>query len=55
MNERILLVEDEEALSVPLSDRLRREGYQVQIAADVAKDVFQKTNDLFWLRLMVYL
>lgn len=34
MNERILLVEDEEALSVPLSDRLRREGYQVQIAAD---------------------
>ncbi|MEO8128281.1 MAG: response regulator transcription factor [Bryobacteraceae bacterium] len=34
MNERILLVEDEEALSVPLGDRLRREGYQVQVAAD---------------------
>ena len=34
MNERILLVEDEEALAIPLSDRLRREGYLVQIAAD---------------------
>jgi len=34
MNERILLVEDEEALSLPLADRLRREGYWVQIAAD---------------------
>jgi len=34
MNERILLVEDEEALSVPLGDRLRREGYLVQVAAD---------------------
>jgi two-component system alkaline phosphatase synthesis response regulator PhoP len=34
MNERILLIEDEDALSVPLSDRLRREGYWVQIAAD---------------------
>ena len=34
MNDRILLVEDEEALAIPLSDRLRREGYLVQIAAD---------------------
>lgn len=34
MNERILLVEDEEALAIPLSDKLRREGYLVQIAAD---------------------
>jgi two-component system alkaline phosphatase synthesis response regulator PhoP len=34
MNERILLIEDEDALSVPLSDRLRREGYWVQIAAN---------------------
>ncbi len=34
MNERILIVEDEEALSLPLSDRLRGEGYLVQVAAD---------------------
>jgi len=34
MNERILLVEDEEALSLPLSDRLRLEGYEVTVAGD---------------------
>ncbi len=34
MNENILLVEDEEALRMTLSDRLRSEGYIVDLAAD---------------------
>jgi two-component system, OmpR family, alkaline phosphatase synthesis response regulator PhoP len=34
MNENILLVEDEEALRMTLSDRLRNEGYVVDLAAD---------------------
>ena len=34
MNENILLVEDEEALLMTLSDRLRSEGYVVDLAAD---------------------
>jgi len=34
MKENILLVEDEEALQMALSDRLRREGYVVDSAAD---------------------
>lgn len=34
MNENILIVEDEEALRMTLTDRLRSEGYQVDSAAD---------------------
>jgi two-component system, OmpR family, alkaline phosphatase synthesis response regulator PhoP len=34
MNENILLVEDEDALRMTLSDRLRSEGYVVDLAAD---------------------
>ena len=34
MNENILLVEDEQALCMTLGDRLRSEGYQVDIALD---------------------
>src|ERR1700756_3369201 len=34
MNERILLVEDEEALRMTLIDRLRSEGYDVDVAPD---------------------
>jgi two-component system alkaline phosphatase synthesis response regulator PhoP len=34
MNDNILLVEDEEALRMTLSDRLRGEGYMVDFAAD---------------------
>ena len=34
MNDTILLVEDEEALRMTLSDRLRGEGYMVDFAAD---------------------
>jgi two-component system alkaline phosphatase synthesis response regulator PhoP len=52
MNERILLVEDEEALSVPLSDRLRREGYQVQVAADGETGFLQALEDPFDLILL---
>lgn len=34
MNERVLLIEDEEAIALPLTDRLRREGYLVSHATD---------------------
>jgi DNA-binding response OmpR family regulator len=34
MKEQILVVEDEEALLMALSDRLRREGYMVECARD---------------------
>jgi len=34
MNENVLLVEDEKALSRTLSDRLRAEGYIVNCALD---------------------
>jgi len=34
MNERILLVEDEQALQMTLSDRLNSEGYLVDVASD---------------------
>jgi two-component system, OmpR family, alkaline phosphatase synthesis response regulator PhoP len=34
MNEKLLLIEDEEALRMTLSDRLKSEGYVVDLAAD---------------------
>lgn len=34
MNPRILVVEDEEAISLPLRDRLLHAGYEVEVAAD---------------------
>src|SRR5437868_1876662 len=34
MNQRILIVEDEEALRMTLSDRLQSEGYSVTCAVD---------------------
>ncbi len=45
MNENILLVEDEEALRMTLSDRLRSEGYVVDLAAD-GDQGFQKAMRL---------
>jgi len=45
MNESILLVEDEEALRMTLSDRLRSEGYIVDLAAD-GDQGFQKATRL---------
>jgi two-component system, OmpR family, alkaline phosphatase synthesis response regulator PhoP len=41
MNEYILLVEDEEALRMTLGDRLRSEGYVVDLACD-GKECFDK-------------
>jgi two-component system alkaline phosphatase synthesis response regulator PhoP len=43
MNENILLIEDEEALRMTLSDRLRSEGYIVDLAAD-GDQGFQKAT-----------
>ena len=41
MSQKILVIEDEEALRVALSDRLKNEGYAVECAAD-GEDGFQK-------------
>ncbi len=56
MNERILLVEDEEALRVTLSDRLRAEQYVVETAADGIDGSDKASNqpfDLIILDLML--
>lgn len=45
MKENILLVEDEEAMRMVVSDRLRREGYDVDCAAD-GEIGFQKATSL---------
>jgi two-component system, OmpR family, alkaline phosphatase synthesis response regulator PhoP len=45
MKEHVLLVEDEEALRMALSDRLRREGYLVECAPD-GNTGFQKATCL---------
>ncbi|MBV9075763.1 MAG: response regulator transcription factor [Acidobacteria bacterium] len=45
MNEHILLVEDEKALRTTLGDRLRREGYVVDLAAD-GQEGFDKATRL---------
>ncbi len=48
MNERILLVEDEEDLRMTLTDRLRSEGYVAEQAVDGAEGV-QKALHEKWL------
>ena len=56
MNENILLVEDEEALQTTLGDRLRTEGYVVDIASDGVEATDKATNlpfDLIILDLML--
>ncbi len=53
---RVLIVEDEESFSEALSYMLRREGYEVEVAADgnVAVDLFdRKGADLILLDLML--
>ena len=45
MNENILLVEDEEGLRMTLSDRLRSEGYVVDLAVD-GQEAFEKATQL---------
>jgi two-component system alkaline phosphatase synthesis response regulator PhoP len=47
MNERILLVEDEPGLRLTLSDRLAREGYTVETAADGEQAMSAATADSF--------
>jgi two-component system alkaline phosphatase synthesis response regulator PhoP len=56
MNENILLVEDEEALRMTLSDRLRSEGYLVDFAADGEEGLNKATGlpfDLIILDVML--
>src|ERR1700752_1401213 len=45
MNESILLIEDEEALQMTLGDRLRSEGYVVDVAGD-GEQGFEKATHL---------
>jgi two-component system, OmpR family, alkaline phosphatase synthesis response regulator PhoP len=47
MNQKILLVEDEEALRMALSDRLRSEGYQVDVAGDGITGFQKATSNPF--------
>jgi DNA-binding response OmpR family regulator len=47
MSKRILLVEDEEELCITLGDRLRSEGYVVDIAADGNAGLEKATGSVF--------
>jgi len=47
MNERILLVEDEQALRMMLTDRLRSEGYEVDSAPDGDRGLKKATEEPF--------
>lgn len=47
MNERILLIEDEEALLMTLTDRLSSEGYSVEVARNGDEGYTQGTRDAF--------
>lgn len=56
MNANILLVEDEDALVMTLGDRLRKEGYKVEIASDGQEGsakAIQTPFDLILLDLML--
>jgi two-component system alkaline phosphatase synthesis response regulator PhoP len=52
MNQNILIVEDEEALRMTLSDRLQSEGYVVECAADGDEGLRRATSDAFDLILL---
>lgn len=47
MNERILLIEDEEALLMTLTDRLTAEGYSVEVARNGDEGYVHGTRDVF--------
>ena len=47
MNEKILLMEDEQALGMILSKRLRNEGYQVEIVSNSARPFWQASARSF--------
>ncbi len=56
MKPRILVVEDEEAISEPLAEHLEREGFQVEVAATLAaarSAVEREMPDLILLDLML--
>src|SRR5256884_7037684 len=56
MNENILLVEDEQALRMTLSDRLQSEGYVVDFSSDGEQGFEKATNlpfDLIILDIML--
>jgi two-component system, OmpR family, alkaline phosphatase synthesis response regulator PhoP len=56
MKESILIIEDEEGLRMTLSDRLRSEGYLVNLAADGQEGLNKATSlpfDLFILDIML--
>jgi two-component system alkaline phosphatase synthesis response regulator PhoP len=52
MNQNILIVEDEEALRMTLTDRLQSEGYVVDCAADGEEGLRRATQDAFDLILL---
>jgi two-component system alkaline phosphatase synthesis response regulator PhoP len=52
MKERILMVEDEEALRMTLTDRLRNEGYEVEEAPDGQQGLEKATQNAFDLVLL---
>jgi two-component system alkaline phosphatase synthesis response regulator PhoP len=52
MNERILLVEDEMGLRMTLGDRLRREGYVIETAADGVSGLERASSEPFDLLIL---
>ena len=52
MNETVLLIEDEEALRMALTDRLRSEGYVVDVASDGITGFQQATSKPFDLMIL---
>jgi two-component system alkaline phosphatase synthesis response regulator PhoP len=52
MNQRILIVEDEPGLRITLRDRLRREGYAVETAADGVTGLQRASGEPFDLILL---
>ncbi|HWC18511.1 MAG TPA: response regulator transcription factor [Terriglobales bacterium] len=52
MNERILIVEDEEALRMTLMDRLSSEGYEVEFASDGKQGLDKATQNAYDLVLL---
>ena len=52
MEEKILLVEDEEGLRMTLCDRLRKEGYSVEFAADGCEGLHRAIGNSFDLAIL---
>jgi two-component system alkaline phosphatase synthesis response regulator PhoP len=52
LNQKLLIVEDEEALRMTLTDRLQSEGYAIECAADGDRALQRATTDSFDLILL---